>query len=99
MATLNPVHDYVLVRLDTAKERSAGGIIIPETARKLKGQTGIVEEVGPGRRSQTNGARVEPELKRGDHVAFGEYVGKEHPDAGDGCVLLRESEVLAVLEE
>ncbi len=90
---LRPLHDRVLVRRVTAEEKTAGGIIIPDTAKE-KPQEGEVIAVGPGKFSET-GERIKPEVKAGDKVLYGKYSGTEVTVDGKEYLILRESDILA----
>ena len=78
-----------------SQETSKSGIIIPDTAKE-KPQQGKVVAVGPGRLSES-GDRLSPEVKDGDVVLFGKYSGTEIEVDGDELLILRESDILAVL--
>ncbi len=89
-----PLHDRVLVRRVEAEEKTAGGIIIPDTAKE-KPQQGDVVAVGPGRFEKDK--RVPMDVKVGDKVLYGKYSGTEVTVDGEQMLILRESDVLAVL--
>jgi chaperonin GroES len=91
---IRPLGDRVIVEAMT-QETSKSGIIIPDTAKE-KPQQGKVVAVGPGRLSE-NGERLSPEVKSGDVVLFGKYSGTEIEVDGDELLILRESDILAVL--
>ena len=91
---IRPLGDRVIVEAMT-QETSKSGIIIPDTAKE-KPQQGKVVAVGPGRLSE-NGERLAPEVKSGDVVLFGKYSGTEIEVDGDELLILRESDILAVL--
>lgn len=92
---IRPLYDRVLVkRLEEEEEKTAGGIIIPDTAKE-KGQRGKVMAVGLGR-LQTSGEIVPLQVKEGDEVFFGKYAGTQ---AGDEFLILREDEILGVVEK
>ena len=93
--TIKPLADRVLVRALEESEVKRGGIIIPDTAKE-KPQEGEVIAVGPGRLSD-KGERVAPEVKKGDRVLFGKYSGTEVTVTGDSLLIMRESDILAVL--
>jgi chaperonin GroES len=97
MATrLRPLQDRIIVRrIDKEEERSAGGIIIPDTAKE-KPQEGKVIAVGPGRRE--DGKVLAVDVKVGDRVLFGKYAGNEIKLDGEEHLILREEDVLGVLE-
>lgn len=91
--TMKPLYDRILVqRLESAEEKTAGGIIIPDAAKE-KGQTGKVVAVGNGR-LQADGTVVPLMVKPGDTVFFGKYAGTE---AGKDLLIIREDEVLALV--
>jgi chaperonin GroES len=91
---IRPLGDRVVVQAMT-QEKSKSGIIIPDTAKE-KPQQGKVVAVGPGRLSES-GDRLEPEVKEGDVVLFGKYSGTEIEIDSDALLILRESDILAVL--
>ena len=91
-----PLHDRVLVRRVEAEEKSAGGIIIPDTAKE-KPQEGRVVAVGSGR--WENGQKIELEVKVGDRVIFSKYAGTEVKVDDKEYLILRESDVLAIVEQ
>jgi chaperonin GroES len=93
-----PLHDRVLVKRVSAATKSAGGLYIPDTASKDKPQEGSVIAVGPGRRTD-DGKLREPSVKAGDRVLFGKYTGDEIKLEGEEHVILRESDILAVIED
>jgi chaperonin GroES len=92
---VRPLGDRVVVRIIDAKEQRHGSIIIPDTAKE-KPQEGEVIAVGPGRRLDSGGVAA-PEVKKGDRVLFGKYSGSEIALADDKYLMLRESDILAVL--
>ena len=93
---MRPLHDRVLIkRLDEGEQRM-GNIIIPDSAKE-KPQQGQVEAVGNGKLLD-NGERVAPEVKAGDRILFGKYSGAEIKIAGQEYLILREDEILGVLE-
>jgi chaperonin GroES len=91
-----PLHDRVVVRRIDAEERSAGGIIIPDTAREKPGQ-GKVLAVGPGARDET-GRLVPLDVKAGDTVLFGKWSGTEVRIDGEDLLVMKEGDILGVLE-
>ena len=97
MATrVRPLQDRVIVkRVEDKEERSVGGIIIPDTAKE-KPQEGLVVAVGPGRRE--DGKVVAPDVKKGDRVLFGKYTGSEIKLDGEEHLILREEDILGVVE-
>jgi chaperonin GroES len=90
-----PLHDRVVIRRLAAEERSAGGIIIPDTAKE-KPVEGEVLAVGPGARDEA-GTLVPLDIKPGDRVLFTKYGGTEVKIQGEEVVILRESDVLGVI--
>ncbi len=91
-----PLHDRVLVRRIEADEKSAGGIIIPDTAKEKPSQ-GEVVAVGPGGRDES-GKLVPLDIKAGDRVLFGKWSGTEVKIDGEDLLIMKESDVLGVLE-
>jgi chaperonin GroES len=91
---IRPLGDRVIVQAMT-QETSKSGIIIPDTAKE-KPQQGKVVAVGPGRLSES-GDRLAPEVKEGDVVLFGKYSGTEIEVESNELLILRESDILAVL--
>ncbi|MEE8291099.1 MAG: co-chaperone GroES [Candidatus Tectomicrobia bacterium] len=94
---LRPLHDRMLVkRLDEEEEQSQGGIIIPDTAKE-KPQQATVLAIGTGR--ITDDGQVQPlDVKAGDKVVFSKYAGTEVKIDGDELLVIREDDVLGVLE-
>ena len=93
--TIKPIADRVLVRALEESEVKRGGIIIPDTAKE-KPQQGEVIAVGPGRMND-KGERLSPEVKKGDRILFGKYSGSEVTLEGDTLLIMRESDILAIL--
>ena len=92
--TVGPLADRVVVRSLESNEQTRGGLFIPDTAKE-KPQEGEILAVGPGRFE--DGKRVPTEVKVGDKVLFGKYSGTEVVIDGETLLILRESDVLAVL--
>ena len=92
-----PLHDRVLVRRVEAEEKTAGGIIIPDTAKE-KPQQGEVIAVGPGARNEA-GQLVALDVKVGDRVLFGKWSGTEVKIDGEDLLIMKESDIMGVLEE
>jgi chaperonin GroES len=92
-----PLHDRVLVRRIDAEEKSAGGIIIPDTAKEKPSQ-GEVVAVGPGRRDD-NGKLVPIDLRVGDRVLFGKWSGTEVKIDGEELLIMKESDVMGIIDE
>jgi chaperonin GroES len=91
-----PLHDRVIVRRMDADERTAGGIIIPDTAKE-KPQEGEVVSAGPGARNE-KGELVPLELKAGDRVLFGKWSGTEVKIDGEDLLIMKESDILGIIE-
>ena len=92
-----PLHDRVLVRRVTAEEKTAGGIIIPDTAKE-KPQEGEIVAVGPGARNE-KGELVALDVKPGDRVLFGKWSGTEVKIDGEDLLIMKESDILGVIEQ
>ena len=92
-----PLHDRVVVKRIEAEERTAGGIIIPDTAKE-KPQQGEVVAVGPGGRDE-KGNLVPVDVHVGDRVLFGKWSGTEVKIEGVEYLIMKESDILGVLEE
>jgi chaperonin GroES len=93
---IRPLHDRVLIRRLEEKEGKVGNIIIPDSAKE-KPQQGEVKGVGSGKLSP-KGERFAPEVKTGDRILFGKYSGSEIKIDGEEYLILREDEILGVLE-
>jgi chaperonin GroES len=91
-----PLHDRVVVKRIDADEKTAGGIIIPDTAKE-KPQTGEVIAVGPGGRDEA-GKLTPLDVKAGDHVLFGKWSGTEVKLDGVDYLIMKESDIMGVLE-
>jgi len=91
-----PLHDRVVVRRLEQEEKTAGGIIIPDTAKE-KPQEGEVVAVGPGARDE-HGALQPLDLKAGDRVLFGKWSGTEVKIDGEELMIMKESDVMGVIE-
>ncbi len=95
--TIRPLNDRIIVkRMDTEEQTSSGGIIIPDSAKE-KPQEGKVIAVGPGKRDE-DGKRMAPDVKEGDRVLFGKYAGTEVKLDGEEYLIMREDDILGVLE-
>ncbi len=92
-----PLHDRVVVRRIDAEEKTAGGIIIPDTAKE-KPQEGEVVAAGPGARDEKGNLQLLG-LKPGDRVLFGKWSGTEVKIEGEDLLIMKESDVLGVLDE
>jgi chaperonin GroES len=92
---IKPLADRVVVKPQEAEETTASGIILPDTAKE-KPQVGEIVAVGPGKVSDVGNA-IAMTLKVGDNVLYGKYSGTEITVAGDDVLIMRESDILAVL--
>jgi chaperonin GroES len=91
-----PLHDRVVVRRIEAEEKTAGGIIIPDTAKE-KPQQGEIVAVGPGARDETG--KITPlDVRPGDRVLFGKWSGTEVKIDGEELLIMKESDIMGVLE-
>ncbi len=93
---VRPLEDRVLVKPTEAETKTASGIYLPETSKE-KPVKGEVIAVGPGKRLE-NGKRAEMSVRKGDTVVYGKYAGTEVEIKGDKHLILRESELLGVIE-
>src|SRR6266481_7337051 len=93
---VRPLHDRLLVKREDESEEKIGGIIIPDTAKE-KPQRAKVVAVGNGKVTE-EGKRVPLDVKSGDRILFGKYAGNEVKIDGDDYLILREEDVLAILE-
>ena len=91
-----PLHDRVVVRRVESEEKTAGGIIIPDTAKE-KPQEGEVIAVGPGGRDEA-GKLIPIDLKVGDRILFGKWSGTEVKLDGEELLIMKESDVMGVIE-
>jgi chaperonin GroES len=92
---VKPLADRVIVKPLEAEEKTKGGIIIPDNAKE-KPQKGEVISVGPGKIAD-NGTKITMELKKGDKVLYGKYSGTEVTVDGSDYLIMRESDILAVI--
>lgn len=93
---IRPLHDRILARRIESQEKTKGGIIIPDSAKE-KPLEGEVISVGPGR-TMDDGSVRELAVKKGDKILFGKYSGTEVKIDGEEMVILREDDVLAIVE-
>jgi len=91
-----PLHDRVVVRRVESEERTAGGIIIPDTAKE-KPQEGEVIAVGPGARDEA-GKLIPLDVKAGDRILFGKWSGTEVKIDGQEYLIMKESDVMGIVE-
>ena len=90
-----PLHDRVVVRRLEADEKTAGGIIIPDTAQE-KPMEGEIVAAGPGARDES-GARIALDVKAGDRVLFGKWSGTEVRIDGEDLLIMKESDIMGVI--
>ncbi len=93
---VKPLHDRILVKRGNEEEKTKGGIIIPDNAKEKPAQ-GEVIAVGSGRRDET-GKLVSLEVKKGDRILFGKYAGTEIKIEGDDFLIMREDDVLGIVQ-
>jgi chaperonin GroES len=93
---IRPLNDRVLVLREVEEKKSAGGIIIPDTAKE-KPQRGKVVEIGSGKMDK-DGKRIPLEVKKGDRILFGKYAGTEIKIDNVEHVFMREDDILSILE-
>ena len=91
-----PLHDRVVVRRVGSEEKTAGGIIIPDTAQE-KPQEGEIVAVGPGGRTE-DGKALPMDVKVGDRVLFGKWSGTEVTIDGEELLIMKESDILGIIE-
>ena len=96
MTMIKPLSDRVVVKAQEAEEKTSSGLYIPDTAKE-KPQRGTVVSVGPGR--VENGAKIEMSVKEGDTVLYGKYSGTEITLDGDEYLIMRESDILGIVQE
>ncbi|NMA96816.1 MAG: co-chaperone GroES [Phyllobacteriaceae bacterium] len=91
-----PLHDRVVVRRVDSEEKTKGGIIIPDTAKE-KPSEGVIVSVGPGARDES-GKVVALDVKAGDRVLFGKWSGTEVKIDGEDLIIMKESDIMGVVE-
>ena len=91
-----PLHDRVVIRRIEGEDKTKGGILIPDTVKE-KPQEGEVVAVGPGARDES-GKLIALELKAGDRVLFGKWSGSEVKIDGEDLLIMKESDILGVVE-
>ena len=94
---LRPLDDRVVIKPSEAQGKTAGGIYLPDTAKE-KPQVGKIVWVGPGK-VQDDGKRAAMSVKKGDEVIYGKYMGNEIEIDGEKYVIVRESDLLGVVEK
>ncbi len=95
MAAIKPLGDRVVVRPEAAEEKTESGLYIPDTAKE-KPQRGTVVSVGPGR--VENGTKIDMTVDKGDKVLYGKYAGTEITIDGEDLLIIRENDILGVIE-
>ena len=93
--SLKTLSDRVVIEAAAAEEKSSGGIILPDTAQE-KPQQGVVVAVGPGKVSDS-GTLISMSVKEGDKILYGKYSGTEVNVAGTDYIIMRESDILAIM--
>lgn len=94
--TIRPLDDRIIIKPDTADDKTSSGIYLPEGAKE-KPMTGKVVALGPGKLAD-DGSRTAPSIKKGDTVVYGKYAGTEIDIDGTEHMIIRESELLGVIE-
>lgn len=95
--SFRPLHDRVLVRRIEEEEKTAGGIIIPDTAKE-KPMEGEILAVGPGARNE-QGSLTPLDVKKGDRILFGKWSGTEVTMDGEELIIMKESDVMGIIED
>ena len=95
VSTVKPLGDRIFIKVSDSEEKTAGGILLPDTAKE-KPQVGEVVQVGPGRRNE-DGSRQAPEVSIGDKVLYSKYAGTDIKLGSDEFVLLSEKDILAIV--
>ena len=93
---LKPLDDRIVVKANEAEERTASGLVIPDTAKE-KPQQGEVLAVGPGKRAESTGELIVLDVKVGDTVVYSKYGGTEITIDGDDLLILQARDVLAIV--
>ena len=93
---IRPLQDRIIMKRIPEEERTKGGIIIPDTAKE-KPQEGEVVAVGPGARDE-DGKHIQPEVSAGDRILFGKWSGTEVKVDGEDLLIMKESDILGVVE-
>ena len=95
--SFRPLHDRVLIRRVEAEEKTAGGIIIPDTAKE-KPMEGEVVAVGPGARDESGKIQA-LDVKAGDRVLFGKWSGTEIKLDGEDLIIMKESDIMGIIDQ
>jgi chaperonin GroES len=93
---IRPLHDRIIVKRLEEEEKTKGGIIIPDTAKE-KPIEGKVIAVGDGK-VKDNGKKIPMDIKKGDRVLFAKYAGTEVKIDGEECLMMKEDDILAIIE-
>ncbi|MCC5897941.1 MULTISPECIES: co-chaperone GroES [Cyanophyceae] len=96
VSTVKPLADRVFVKVSASEEKTAGGILLPDSAKE-KPQVGEIVQVGPGKRNE-DGTRQEVDVKVGDKVLYSKYAGTDIKLGSDEFVLLSEKDILAIVQ-
>ncbi len=96
MTNFSPLHDRVVVEAVDDETKTAGGVIIPDTAQE-KPQEGKVISVGPGVRDD-DGNYVKPDVKKGDRILYGKWSGTEVKLDGQDYMIMKESDIMGIVE-
>ncbi|GMQ82552.1 MAG: co-chaperone GroES [Rhodothermia bacterium] len=96
MASITPLGDRVVVKAEPAEEKTASGLFIPDTAKE-KPQRGKIVSVGPGK--VENGTKIDMTVKEGDVVLYGKYSGTEITIDEEDLLIMRESDILGIINE
>lgn len=96
MTSITPLHDKIVIKRLEDEQTTAGGIIIPDTAKE-KTQFGEVISAGPGR-TATSGELKPLSVKAGDKIIFGKYSGTEIKFAGENLLIIKEDEILGIIK-
>lgn len=94
--SFRPLQDRVLVRRVESEEKTAGGIILPDTAQE-KPSEGVVVAVGPGVRDE-KGAYIKPDVAEGNRIVFGKWSGTEIKIGGEDLLIMKEADIMGVIE-
>ena len=92
---IRPLNDRVIVKRVAEEQKTAGGIIIPDTAKE-KPQEGKIVAVGPGKRDE-DGRRISVEVKEGDRILFSKYAGTDIKIDGEEHIFMREDDILGII--
>ncbi|MFO8040312.1 MAG: co-chaperone GroES [Sodalinema sp.] len=96
VSTVKPLADRVFVKVSASEEKTAGGILLPDSAKE-KPQVGEIVQVGPGKRNE-DGTRQEVDVQVGDKVLYSKYAGTDIKLGSDEFVLLSEKDILAIVQ-